>query len=119
MVNEQIDKIAFGKNPPVKKSSENAIPFVATFHPKVNNLGKLIKDLLPFLYSDEEGEKVFSPLPIASYRSAGKIKDYIFRSKLYPVERNVGCRGCGCSSWQVCENIKVADTFTSFTTKDI
>ena len=50
MVNDQIDKIAFGKNPPVKKSSENAIRFVATFHPKVNNLGKLIKDLLPFLY---------------------------------------------------------------------
>ena len=77
------------------------------------------KDLLPFLYSDEEVEKVFSPLPIASYRSARKIKDYIFRSKLYPVERNVGCRGCECSSWQVCENIKVADTFTSFTTKNI
>ena len=59
MVNAQIDKVVFGKNPLVKKSSENGIPFVATYHPKVKDLGKLIKDLLPFLYSDEELEKVF------------------------------------------------------------
>ena len=53
-----------------------------------------------------------------SYRSDRKIKDYIVRSKLYPVERSaVGCRGCGRSRCQVCENIKVTDTFTSFTTK--
>ena len=47
MVNDNIDKVVFGKNPPVKKSSENAILFVATYHPKVKNLGKLIKDLFP------------------------------------------------------------------------
>ena len=59
---------------------------MATYHSKVKDLGKLIKDLLPFLSSDEEVEKVFSPPPIASYRSARKIKDYIFRYKLYSVE---------------------------------
>ena len=118
VVNNQIDKVAFGKNPPVKKSSQNGIPFVATYHPKVKPLGRLIKDLLPFLYSDDEVEKVFSPPPIASYRSAKKIKDYIVRSKLYPVERSVGCRGCVGSRCQVCENIKVTDTCTSFITKN-
>ena len=69
----------------------------------------MIKDLLPFLYSDEEVEKVSSPLPI---------NNYIVRSKLYPVERSVGCRGCGRSRCQVCENIKATDTFISFTTKN-
>ena len=77
VVNDQINKVVFGKNPPVKKSSENGIPFVATSHTKVKDLGKLVKDLLPFLYSDEEVEKVLSPPPISSYRSAGKMKDYI------------------------------------------
>ena len=91
---------------------------MATYHPKVKDLDKLIKDLLPFLYSDEEVEKVFSPPPIASYRSARKIKDYIIRSKLYPVERSVGCQECEGSRCQVCENIKVFDTFTSFTTRN-
>ena len=50
-------------------------------------------------------------------RSARKIKDYIVRSKLYPLERNVGCGGCGNGRCQVCKNIKVTDTFDSFTTK--
>ena len=72
VVNYQIDKVVFGKNPPLKKSSENGTPFVATYHSKVKDLGKLIWDLLPFLYSDEEVKKVFSLSPIASYRSARK-----------------------------------------------
>ena len=88
-----------------------------SYHPKVKKLGNLIKDLLPFLYSDEEVPKVFSPPPMVSYRSARKIKDYIVRSKLYPLERNVGCGGCGNGRCQICKNIKVTDTFNSFTTK--
>ena len=77
----------------------------------------MIQDLLPFLYSDGEVQKVFSPPPIVSYGSAIKIKDYIVRSKLYPVERNVGCRGCSSSMCQVCKSICITEEFTSFTTK--
>ena len=64
IVNDQRDKLVFDKNAPVKKSFENGIPFVTTYHPKVKDLGKLFKDLLLFLYSDEEVEKVFSPSTI-------------------------------------------------------
>ena len=117
VVNNQIDKVVFGRDQPVKENLESDIPFVATYHPKVKELGKLITDLLPFLYSDGEVQKVFSPPPIVSYRSARKIKDYIVRSKLYPVERNVGCRGCGSSRCQVCKSISITEEFTSFTTK--
>ena len=117
VVNEQINKVVFGKSQPSKKNSENGIPFVVTYHPKVKKLGKLIKDLLPFLYSDEEVQKVFSPLPMVSHRSTRKIKDYIVRSKLYPLERNVVCASCGNGRCQVCKNIKVTDAFDSFTTK--
>ena len=53
------------------------------------------------------------------YRNAGKIKDYIVRSKLYPLKRNLGCRGCGNGRCQVCKNIKVTDTFDSFTTRKV
>ena len=77
VVNDQIGKVVFVKNPPVKKFPEIGILFVDTYHPKVKDLGKLIKDLLPFLYSDKEVEKVFSLPLMASYRSARKIKDYI------------------------------------------
>ena len=117
MVNEQINKAVFGKKQPSRKNSENGVSFLVTYHPNIKKRGKLIKDLLPFLYSDEEVQKVFSPPPVVSYRSARKIKYYIVRSKLYPRERNVGCGGCGNGRCQVCKNIKVTDTFESFITK--
>ena len=43
VVSNQIDKVVFGRNESVKK-----------------------KDLLPFLFSDGEVQKVFSPPPIVS-----------------------------------------------------
>ena len=52
VVNEQINKVVFGKNQPSRKNSENGVLFVVTNHPKGKTLGKLIKDLLPFLDSD-------------------------------------------------------------------
>ena len=57
---------------------------------------------------------------MVSYRGARKIKDYIVRSKLYPLKRNVGCGGCEMSDYgtcQVCKNIRITDAFDSFTTK--
>ena len=51
VVNEQIIKVFF------------RIPLVV----------KLIKDLLSFLYSDEEVQKIFLPSPMVSYRSSRNI----------------------------------------------
>ena len=55
VANNQIDKVVFGRDQSVKKNLESDIPFITTYHPKVKKeLGKLIKDLLPFLHSDRE-----------------------------------------------------------------
>ena len=45
VLNNQIDKIVFGRNQSVKKNLESGIPFVITYNPKVKELGKLIRDL--------------------------------------------------------------------------
>ena len=60
---------------------------------------------------------IVSYLTIVSYRSARKINDYIVRSKLYPVERKVGCHRCSSSRCQVCKSISITEEFTNFTTK--
>ena len=91
VANNQIDKVIFDRDQSLKKNLESGIPFVTIYQPKVKELGKLIRDLLSFLYDDGEIQKAFSPPPIVSYRSARKIKDYIVRSKLCLVERKVGC----------------------------
>ena len=88
-----------------------------TYHPKVRKLEKLIKDLLPFLCSDQEVQKVFQPPPMVSYRSVRRIKDYIVTSKLYPLVRNIGCGGCRNGRCQVCKNIKITNIFNSSTTQ--
>ena len=123
-VNNQIDKLSiinnqvvFGRDQSVKKNLKSDIPFVTTYQTKAKELGKLIRDFLPFLYSNGEVQKVFSPPPIVSYRSVRKIKDYLVRSKLYPVERKVGCQRCGSFRCQVCKSISINEELTSFTTK--
>ena len=50
-VNNQIDKFVFGRDQSVKKNLQSGIPFVTTYLPKIEELGKMIRDLLPFLYS--------------------------------------------------------------------
>ena len=72
VVNIQIDKVVFGRDQSVKKNLESGILFVTTYHPKVKKLGKMIRDLLPFLYRDGEVQMVFSPPPIVSYRKIEK-----------------------------------------------
>ena len=66
VVNNQIDKVVFGRDQSVKKNLESGIPFVTIYNPKVKEVGKLIGDLLPFLYCDGEVQKVFSPPPIVA-----------------------------------------------------
>ena len=44
VVNEQINKVAFGKSQTSRKNSENGILFVVTCHPKVKKLGYLKKN---------------------------------------------------------------------------
>ena len=42
---EQINKVVFGKQQTHKDTSEQGELFVATYHPKLKDLGKLIKKL--------------------------------------------------------------------------
>ena len=123
-VNNQIDKLSiinnqvvFGRDQSVKKNLKSDIPFVTTYQTMAKELGKLIRDFLAFLYSNGEVQKVFSPPPIVSYRSVRKIKDYLVRSKLYPVERKVVCQRCGSFRCQVCKSVSITEELTSFTTK--
>ena len=63
--------------------------------------------------------KSFLTAFIVSYRvlNVRKIKDYIVRSRLYPIERKVGRYRCGNSRCQVCTSIQVTDTVSSFAAK--
>ena len=52
IVDNQTGKFVLGRDQSVRKNLESSILFVTTYHPNLKELGKLIRDLLPFLYSD-------------------------------------------------------------------
>ena len=58
LISKQINKVVFGKQSTRKNTSEQGVPFVATYHPKIKNLGNLTKILKLFLYSDSEVQRV-------------------------------------------------------------
>ena len=53
---------------------------------------------------------------MASFRSARKISSYLFRVKVYPLERRVGSFKCGGRRCQVCLNVTETETFTTTST---
>ena len=57
-------------------------------------LAKKIKELSKYLHIDFEVKAMFTPTPIISFRSTRKIKDYLVRAKVYPLERNIDSRKC-------------------------
>ena len=69
-----MEKVNFRKN---KSKSEinkkKGVPFVVTYHPKLKDLSKIIKDNLYLLYMND-----------------GVKKTKLVRAKLYPLERTVG-----------------------------
>ena len=58
--NNHTDK-AFARNQSVKKKLKSGIPFVTTYHPKVKELGKLIRDLLLFYTVMEKFKRLSLP----------------------------------------------------------
>ena len=53
-------KVKFGKKGIKKAKGIKGIPFVLTYHPQLNNLGRIINQNIYFLNVNEETKKVFS-----------------------------------------------------------
>ena len=113
----EMGKVNFRENK--KKSGVNknkGIPFVVTYHPKLKNLSKIIKDNLYLLYINDEIKKTFTPSPMISFCSSRNISNYIVRARLYPLEMTVGSSKCGKKRCELCDVISETDTFSSTVT---
>ena len=96
--------------------SFKAIPFVMTYHPKLNSLKEIILKYLDLLYTGDKVKRVFTHKPMISFRRARKLSSYLVRAKLYPTERIEGCYKCGRKRREVCINVDETSTFTSTVT---
>ena len=62
VVNNQIEKVVFGGDQPVKENLESGIPFVTTYHPRLKSLEKWLGTYFLF-YTVMEKFKSFSHFP--------------------------------------------------------
>ena len=53
---------------------------------------------------------------MVSYRKARKLRSYLVRAKLYPLEQKRSSYKCGSSRCQVCNNIEETEAFLSTVT---
>ena len=65
---------------------------------------------------DQEAQRVFTPGPAITSRSAKKFSSYLVRAKLYPSERTVGSCKCSGKRCEVGDNITETSTLTSTVT---
>ena len=113
---QELGKVESSESSRRINKKHKAVYLVATYHPLLQNIGRIFHGHLDLLYTGQEVERIFTPDPMASFRSARKISSYLVRAKLYPLERRVGSFKCGGRRCQVCLNVTETETFTSTST---
>ena len=117
LIDKEIKKVKFKHSHFIgKHNSKKGIPLVATYHPLLKSLSKIISKNLHLLYMDDEVKRVFTPGPMISFRSSRKLRSYLVRAKLYPTERVVGSFKCNKPRCLVCVNVTETNTFSSTVT---
>ena len=104
------------KNKAKKKSK--GVPLVMTFHPLLKDAGNIIHKNLYLLYMDQDAQRVFTPGPMITFRSARKLSSYLVRAKLYLLEKTVGSCKCYGQRCEVCDNVTETSNFTSTATQN-
>ena len=100
------------------KKREKGVPFVVTYHPILNSLSKIIRDIMYLFNMNEEVRKTFSPGPMVLFRSARKLISHLVRAKLYPLQRKVGSSKCDKQRCEVRNNVTDTSIFSSTVTGD-
>ena len=120
LIQKEMNKVKFSghwdKNKAKKKSK--GLLLVITFLPLLKNVGNIIHKNLYLLCTDQEAQRVFTPVPMITFCSARKLSSYLVRAKLYPLERTAGSCKCYGKRCEVCENVTETLTFTSTATQN-
>ena len=113
-------KFCFSKSKGSKNKSQGSkgIPLVITFYPKFKSIGQLLHKHQHILYMVQENKNVFTPGPIATFRSARKLSSCLVRAKLYLIERIVGSHKYKGKHCEVCLNIQETSCFSSSVTNE-
>ena len=120
-VDQQIDKVRSLDrlellDRQIKDQSDGRIPLVLTFHPALNRVYDILRDISNILLVGPEHKKLFQNKIFLSFRRAKNLKDKLVRAKSPNSDDGglsvKGCYKCnGRKSCQICGLIKEGDSF--------
>ena len=118
LTKKEMGKVCFSESTRSKSKSQESkgVSLIITFYPKFKSIGQLSNKHLHILYMNQETKNIFTPGPIATFRSARKLSSYLVRARLYPIEQIVGSRKCKGKRCEVCLNVQETSCFTSSVT---
>ena len=100
----------------IKDQSDGRIPLVLTYHPALNRVYDILRDISIILLVGPERKELFENKIFLSFRRAKNLKDKLVRAKLPNSDDGglsvKGCYKCnGRKSCQICGLIKEGDSF--------
>ena len=104
LVEKEMGKVKFSGYTKRNKREKKGLLFVITYHSSLKNIGRIINQNLCILYASEDVKSVFTPASVISFCSARKLRSYLVRAKLYPLERTAGSVQCKGKRCQTCHN---------------
>ena len=105
IVDQKLGKVEFFESTRKTNKRHKGIWIIDTYHPLLQNNGRIFHRYFDLLYTDQEVERVFTLGPMASFRSARKISSYLVPAKSYPLERRAGSFMYGARHCEVCFNV--------------
>ena len=90
-----MEKVQFPCTSRKRDTQITGIPLVITYHPLLKDFASIIRKDLYILYLNTEVKEIFTPDLMISFRGARELRNYLVRTKLYPLERSVGSFKCG------------------------
>ena len=57
-------------------------PFVVTYHPRLPDISKILRDLHPILGSSERCKNAIKSIPFVAFRKPKSLEDYLVRAKV-------------------------------------
>ena len=117
---KEIGKVCFSKRTGSKSKSQESkgVPLLITFYHKFKSIGQLLNKHLHILYIDQENKNVFTPRPMATFRSARNLSSYLIRARLNHIERIVGSHKCKGKVCEVCLNVQETSCLSSSVTSE-
>ena len=115
LVKDEMGKVSFSKSMGSKSKSQECkgVTLVITFHHKFKPIRQMLKSTCIYYIWIKRQKNVFTPGPMATFRSAPKLSSYLLRAKLYPIERIVGSHKCKNKRCEVCLNVQETSCFGS------